>query len=731
MKRVTWWKGMVVVLGLTLMASCGGGGGAAPTGTLLGPDGSEVTSLDVSAPVAAGFANLSANSQYTVRTVDPNGNTVCTATVYTDNDGTIPDSPYCYLRDRDTSRFTTDGEVNAMVIKADGIDAVFAHGKAVTTGDYTLEVFDSDGEEVLTKSADFEDVPLTKAFAVTSTAARTCASNSSGACARSFLKDVSNVYVTIEQGDGVPEGSVVDIYVVSDRCSVGYPSGAALQDVSPDGANVGVTVNYTGGLFTTGTPVWANPASAGMFDVVVDVDRSGTYTAGDLVEILDQTPADANNPGGLCAVGFAVQDAYSDGTDVIMQIAMDQNRAYQDVFAPGISDVFAQVQSMRRLVHKFGVRKYVVVHQNTWTDGDVLTDVIPYTLDEVQTGCTNQQRRLVAPINLLSPGCYDVVFDVDGDGVYDRGGDAVDNIDLDGANTCGFIVAQSGLVTIDTIVNVNGENVKDGTNNAISAKVTITGSASEFGSGATVKGYAVHGSQQGGSILGTLMGGAFTITDMPLLSGTNRINVLVTEGVGTANAKFGYATATVIWNPGGSAGDIDFLAVITWLSLTDMDTHFIKTAGTYTGRTDAANTADCHYANCTQDSNEALDWTTTNGSQTTSNDTSTGAIARLDLDCIGCEAKTETAWIMETSEVVPKEGNLLLCVVAFSGTDTPSANVSINGVAQIPLTAPSSIDSSSGNDMWFAGYLSQDANGNITWHAVNAVGVGANVCKQP
>jgi hypothetical protein len=103
----------------------------------------------------------------------------------------------------------------------------------------------------------------------------------------------------------------------------------------------------------------------------------------------------------------------------------------------------------------------------------------------------------------------------------------------------------------------------------------------------------------------------------------------------------------------------------------------------------------------------------------------------LDLDCIGCEAKTENLWIKQTSEVVPEAGNFLLCVVAFSGKDLPSVQVSVNGVAQIPLTAPSQIDSSGPNDMWFAGYLAQDAGGNIVWNAVNAVGAGAAVCKQP
>lgn len=729
MKKIL--SGTVFFAFALMLFACGGGsGGGEATATLLAPDGSAAASLDVSQPVAAQCTGLSANTRYQVRIKDPSGTVVCDTNVFTDNNGGIPSSPYCYLRDKDTARFGTDGRVDAMMIHgSDEVLGAFSYGKAVTTGDYAMEILDSTGSVVITKDSAGENVPLVKAFPVTSTAARACASNSAGLCARSFLVNNSNVYATIESGSGVAEGEVVDIYVIGDRCSRGYASGTALQDVSTDGPNRSVTVAYNSdGIFTTSSTVWANPANVGTYDLVVDVDQSGTYTAGDLVEIIDPTPGDTNNPGGLCGVGFTVQDAYSTSSDVIVQMAMDINRAYQDVFSKSRNEnVFAQLQSTRRLVHKFGVKKWVVAHKNTWTDGDVLVDVIPVTLDEVQTGCTNQQRRLVAPINLLSPGCYDIVFDVNADGIYNKGGDAVDNIDMNGANTCGFIVPDEGVsVTIDSIKTVEGTEVKDGTSTSISSKVTITGTAaSSFTSSATVKAYSVQATQSGGVISGSIASGAFTITDVPLLPGANIVKVIISEGT-----TYGIAIANVTWSPGGATG-IDIMATITWLSSTDMDTHFIKTGGSYTGRSSSSNYADCHYTNCTQNGGQALLWTSAAGSQTTSSDTSTGAIARLDLDCIGCSAKTENAWIQDASGVVPAAGNFLLCVVAFSGHDTPSAQININGVAELPLTAPSAIDSSSGNDMWFVGYVSQDASGNLTWHAANQVGVGAAVCKQP
>ena len=89
-------------------------------------------------------------------------------------------------------------------------------------------------------------------------------------------------------------------------------------------------------------------------------------------------------------------------------------------------------------------------------------------LDTPQYGCTNEGRVLIWP-STLAPGKYDIVIDVDRNGVYDRGLDFLDNIDSFGQPTAGFIVGsgiagptvtitspEDGLETTETIVYLTG-----------------------------------------------------------------------------------------------------------------------------------------------------------------------------------------------------------------------------------------------------------------------------------
>jgi len=79
------------------------------------------------------------------------------------------------------------------------------------------------------------------------------------------------------------------------------------------------------------------------------------------------------------------------------------------------------------------VRLYVVADQVNWTDGDPLTDVSGDGYEELTLSADGTQVvKLWDPT--LTVGDYDIIEDINRNGVYDEGTDAVDSITLVGLN---------------------------------------------------------------------------------------------------------------------------------------------------------------------------------------------------------------------------------------------------------------------------------------------------------
>jgi hypothetical protein len=99
-----------------------------------------------------------------------------------------------------------------------------------------------------------------------------------------------------------------------------------------------------------------------------------------------------------------------------------------------VKDSFAPSESVYVTVPEAGltVSLYVVADKSTWNDGDPLTDV---SLDGIETLTLNsgQGTQTIqiwgAP---LTPGNYDIVVDVDRDGVFDAELDCVDDLEIAG-----------------------------------------------------------------------------------------------------------------------------------------------------------------------------------------------------------------------------------------------------------------------------------------------------------
>ena len=328
-------------------------------------------------------------------------------------------------------------------------------GKLLETETYTIEVYNTDGKLVTNQQ-----------FTVDYGAPVVFAADQDGFAQNSFLRNAHSVW---SKGKNLTSGAVLDIYVVDDIRN--WEFGMPLVDVS--GGVETVTVDGNGEFHTR---VWPNPSLVAPYDIIADFDRDGQYSAGDLVD-------------GYYPVGFMVQ-TYSSGEDLQVQIACTYNYDYIDIFQT-TDNVYAYLNPrIQQFTHKW-VHKYVVAHQDVWTDGDPLNDVTQVPeLDTPQYGCTNEARVLIWPATLTA-GKYDIVMDVDRNGVYDKGLDFLDNIDSYGQPTAGFIVGsgvvgptvtitspESGIETTDEIVYLAG-TISDETIQF--AKLIVNGSSQTIG----------------------------------------------------------------------------------------------------------------------------------------------------------------------------------------------------------------------------------------------------------
>lgn len=242
--------------------------------------------------------------------------------------------------------------------------------------------------------------------------------NSSGDLADSFPVTTSTVWAA---GSGMPPGRTITLYVV--RHGTGWTQGAPLADAG-DGAET-VTIGPDGRFLAS---VWSTPTAIGSYDLVADLDSDGVYDIGE--------PVDGNAPAG-----FTVQNPAS-ADHLVAQIACDANGSRKDVFARG-EDLFAAADPLTRSGADSGAaRTYVVAHRSDLTTGTPLVDVSPggAEMSVLQRGSARLAPLLVWP-RPLAAGVYDIVVDVDGNGLYGPGIDVLDDVDAAGHHVGGFTVA--------------------------------------------------------------------------------------------------------------------------------------------------------------------------------------------------------------------------------------------------------------------------------------------------
>ena len=604
--------GGVIIAVVLLLSGCGGDdflgqdladgiGLLDPTTGLVDGRGNIIDSVDIGDPITVQVPRLSPNTQYVVRITDANGveyNPPDGILATTDERGTIYQS---------TLVQNLDSGANLAAVLA-------------PPGRYHIRIRRTSGS--LVRTIEFAVRDMSRVY---------CSDGTGGK--RASFQPTQDVFVTVERGGGTLADGNYDVHIVSDL-SVALPDGGGLPDAATN-----VTVNAGSGIANLG--MFAD----GAFDVVIDVDDDGLYTQ-------DEDLISRHRRLHAC---FTVQTVNMGGP-LVEQIGADRNGNHRQVFDPvvaeaePVTDVYARVVASEAsgVQETLGVAKYLVQHQDVWTSGDLLTDVTEAVeIDAVQDFSLSEAPWLIWPRQNLAAGCYDIVIDVDRNGVFDAGVDLVDNIDELGAATCGVRIADPACT--DNVQIANQDTVFQTLNTAITINGTVTGGA------------------LGGSI--TIASGVQSNALMLAQADTFDAAVPLFNGVNYVTLAFYYASGQTCARTLVVTQGIDFNSLfrvqLVWDGDTDMDLHLVRPGGSYSNG--GGGEDDCNWQNCKvglegTDPND-IDW----GSAGEDDD------PKQDVDCIACGAGIENIWMSEINQ----NGDYTVYVDAFSNGAAGAEDVTV------------------------------------------------------
>jgi hypothetical protein len=555
--------------------------------------GNAITAVDLYDPVAVNLTGLTADTWHTIEVADPVSVDIS------------PPGGYSASSDKDGNIYMATVVQNN--VQASGV------------GTYTVTVKEGGITTVKTLTYAVED------------RSRIYCSDVAGTLKASFTAG-ANVYAKVEKGGGSLVDGTYDLYVISDQ-QTAIPDGAIIPGVAQSiTVTAGAVIADLGAAYTSGR-----------YDVIVDIDGNGYYNLGtDLIS--------RHNRHHPC---FAIQTANSNAPQ---PIASDRRGNKREIFDPDanvadIRDVYGfNVPSEVSAAPTAGYGDlYVVAHQDTWANLDLLTDVTSTVeRNPIQDENNSEAKWLLWNYTNLAAGCYDIVVDNDHNGSYTAGTDYVDNTNHLGDNTdCGLRVSTpgctnttitshtDGLVTASTAINLAGAITPPGGQTLTASNVVITS-----------------GTQSNTINLGmAAAGGNYTDVLLPLYSGDNHITV---SGVFSDNTSCS-ETITVT-----SSVDLAlFRAQLTWDGDTDMDLHVVRPGGAYSNG--GGGDGDCNWLNC----KVGLDGVGTNSISWGDVDSELDD-PRLDVDCVDCGNGIENIWMNRLSE----DGVYTVYVDAFSGSET-------------------------------------------------------------
>ena len=420
---------LLSILGLAaaLIAGCGGGGGDGAGGGLqvsvTDDAGGAVTAQRAASAVFMGVSGLAPGQDVELMLFLPSGQPAYEAPLLmtADATGSIPPGPIIYDLIAEQ-----DGTVKSLV---------------QFMGDYTLRIVGQGVDRTLTFTiglrASDRAIPGGALIVILSKDDRV---------AQGSIGEGEAVKV---RGMGFAPGQQVRLFVVPDQRA--WAVGNPLDDVTGE---VETATADQDGNFTV--VVWQSAAPQGDnhdFDVVAHEGAGDTLVSGDLVE-------------GYSITGFTVQGPPSG--DLLYQLACTPSGSYVDEFQVG-DTVTVWVNPPSRPLNLYrSVAKYIVAHKATWAQGDKLVDVTGRPeWDLVRYACSNEFYYTVWAN--AQPGKYDVVIDVNGNGVYTPGTDVLDDGREPGSSTdAGFKV---GTLSPKVVVAGNPAVIDAGSPSSISALV--------------------------------------------------------------------------------------------------------------------------------------------------------------------------------------------------------------------------------------------------------------------
>jgi hypothetical protein len=236
------------------------------------------------------------------------------------------------------------------------------------------------------------------------------------------------------QGSGFVAGTQVHLAIVKDQEA--YNSGDALVDES--GGAEAVTITASGELPLT--QIWPAANLIGAYDVIADTAPFGQFNIGDVVS-------------RTLLTGLIVQNA-SSLNDIVMDIACDELGIIHNEFSR-LDGIYAKAIPLIRpsgfatMGHVSHSGIYVSPHKSMWKAGDRLVHIETVgSMNSAVEAIIDTSSGALAltlvrgpskpgyrePLRLW-PGEYDMIVDINGNGVYDPGTDL-----LDGGSQIGFTI---------------------------------------------------------------------------------------------------------------------------------------------------------------------------------------------------------------------------------------------------------------------------------------------------